>query len=275
MRRDRIIAREPRRPSGLRATPPSRASRPLRSGLLAGALLFSGALLALAAPLPAPTAAIAGKAKIAKPQNASPATSSLDEYLRRVRAENLGEPTSPGSTWSDTGRLARLSSDVRAFQVHDLIAVVVSENLSSETDGTIKGSRASAANSQITALLKAFSPTSAAANILGQSSSNSLDATAQSVHDSTLTTTLGGEVVEVLPNGVLAIEAARQVDFDQETQTIILRGLVRPEDVSANNQVLSTAISDLELEVRGKGILDDYTHRSNFIVRALERLLIF
>jgi flagellar L-ring protein precursor FlgH len=73
----------------------------------------------------------------------------------------------------------------------------------------------------------------------------------------------------------MVIEAARQVHFSQETQTIILRGLVRPEDVSAQNQVLSTAISSMELEVRGKGIVEDYTHRSNFIVRALESLLVF
>jgi flagellar L-ring protein precursor FlgH len=50
---------------------------------------------------------------------------------------------------------------------------------------------------------------------------------------------------------------------------------VRPEDVSSQNQVLSTAISSLELEVRGRGIIDDYTHRPNFFVRALESLLIF
>jgi flagellar L-ring protein FlgH len=205
----------------------------------------------------------------------SPAASSLDQYLLRARAEDLGAPESLGSTWSDTGRLARLSSDTRAFQIHDLIAVVVSENVAAETDGTVKGSRASAANSQITALLNAFSSSSAVANLLNQTSSKSLNATAQSINNSTLTTTLGGEVVEVLPNGVLVIQAARQVQFSQETQTIILRGLVRPEDVSPQNQVLSTAISSLELEVRGKGILDDYTHRPNFIVRALESLLVF
>ena len=34
---------------------------------------------------------------------------------------------------------------------------------------------------------------------------------------------------------------------------IKLRGLVRPEDVSNQNQVLSTAMTDLELEVTGKG----------------------
>ena len=79
----------------------------------------------------------------------------------------------------------------------------------------------------------------------------------------------------MLPNGMLVIEAARQVEFSQQTQTIILRGLVRPEDISQQNQVLSTAISSLELEVRGKGIINDYTYRQNALVRLLQKILIF
>ena len=82
-------------------------------------------------------------------------------------------------------------------------------------------------------------------------------------------------MIEVLPNGMLVVEAARQVEFSQQTQTIILRGLVRPEDISQQNQVLSTAISSLELEVRGKGIINDYTHRQNLLVRLLQKVLIF
>ena len=71
------------------------------------------------------------------------------------------------------------------------------------------------------------------------------------------------------------IEAARQVEFSQQVQTIILRGLVRPEDISQQNQVLSTAISSLELQVRGKGIINDYTHRQNVLVRLLQNILVF
>jgi flagellar L-ring protein precursor FlgH len=55
----------------------------------------------------------------------------------------------------------------------------------------------------------------------------------------------------------------------------MLRGLVRPEDISQQNQVFSTAISSLELEVRGKGIITDYTRRPNALVRLLQRVLIF
>jgi flagellar L-ring protein FlgH len=208
-------------------------------------------------------------------KKSDPATSALDAYLGRVHDQNLWAPASQGSTWSDTGRLAHLMSDVRAFQPHDLISVVVTESIVSTTNGSIAASRASAANSQITALLSAFSKSSSASNLLGQTSTKTLTGTAQAADNSTLTTTLGGTVIEVMPNGVMVIEAARQVHFSQETQTIILRGLVRPEDVSAQNQVVSTAISDMELQVVGKGIVEDYTHRPNFFVRAVESLLIF
>jgi flagellar L-ring protein precursor FlgH len=206
---------------------------------------------------------------------ADPASSAMDSYLKRVHAQDLSAPASPGSTWSDTGRLSRLMSDVRAFQPHDLISVVVTESIVSTANGSIQGARTSAANSQITALFSALSKSSSAANLLGATASDALTGTAQAADNSTLTTTLGGTVVEVLPNGVMVIEAARQVHFSQETQTIVLRGLVRPEDVSAQNQVVSTAISDMELQVVGKGIVEDYTHRPNFFVRALESLLIF
>jgi flagellar L-ring protein precursor FlgH len=82
-------------------------------------------------------------------------------------------------------------------------------------------------------------------------------------------------VANVLPNGMLVIEVVRQLTFNQQTQLIRLRGLVRPEDVNAQNQVMSTSITDMELEVVGKGIVNDATYRQNPLVRFLERLLVF
>lgn len=82
-------------------------------------------------------------------------------------------------------------------------------------------------------------------------------------------------MVDVLPNGMLVVQATRQLTFSQQTQLIKLRGLVRPEDVSAQNQVLSTAMTDLELEVTGRGIVTDSTYRQNPLVRWLERILVF
>jgi flagellar L-ring protein FlgH len=208
-------------------------------------------------------------------QEPNVAATSLKAYLERVRAENSNVQAAPGSIWTDSGRLTRMTTDVRAMRPHDLISVVVSESLAASTDGTVKNSRASNASSQISALFGLLHAGNAMQNLINQNSSSGLNAQGTSATNSSLSTTFGGQVIEVLANGTLVIEAARQVEFSQQTQTIVLRGLVRPEDISQQNQVLSTAISSLELEVRGKGIVSDYTRRQNALVRMLQKILIF
>jgi len=227
-------------------------------------------------PATAPTSSskVASLKKLLAPKPTIGATS-LASYLARVRAESsLAQPT-PGSIWFDSGRLTRMNSDARAMRPNDLISVVVSENLAASTDGQVKNSRASNASSQITSLFGLLKAGNALQNLVGQTSSSGLTAQGASATNSSLTTVLGGQVIEVLANGMLVIEAARQVEFSQQTQTIVLRGLVRSEDISQQNQVLSTAISSLELEVRGKGIVNDSTYRQNPLVRLLERIVIF
>ena len=63
--------------------------------------------------------------------------------------------------------------------------------------------------------------------------------------------------------------------MNNEKQTIILRGLVRPADIDPNNNVLSNAIGDLQLELRGKGVLSDGTRPPNIVWRTLLRLINF
>lgn len=214
------------------------------------------------------------KKKQTQPGNTPPDVA-LSQYIARVRAEKAAEVLTPGSIWSATGRLTNLVADVKATRAHDPIAVVVSESLAASTDGTVKNQRASAAVSQVSALLGKLSAGNALNNLLNQNSSSSLNAQGQSQTNSSITTTLGGEVADVLPNGMLVIQVVRQLTFNQQTQLIRLRGLVRPEDVNAQNQVMSTAITDMELEVVGKGIVNDATYRQNPVVRFIEKILVF
>jgi flagellar L-ring protein FlgH len=193
----------------------------------------------------------------------------------RVRAQQAAEVKTPGSIWSSEGRLVRLGTDAKAMRLHDVVSVVVTESLAASTDGQVKNSRSSNASSSITALFGKLRPGNAMQNLLNQNSASGLTAQGQSTTNSSLETTFGAEVVDVLPNGMLVVQATRQLTFSQQTQLIRLRGLVRPEDVSAQNQVLSTSMTDLELEVTGKGIVNDSTYRQNPLVRLLERLVVF
>lgn len=230
------------------------------------------AILALLLIALSPTS-FAGDKKKSMGIKPNPASEDLASYIAEVR-KMYPRQMDDGSIWSATGRLTSLPTDVKALNPHDLISIIISENLSASTGGTVKNSRASTAISQLSALFGAFSTSSAANNAVNQNASSSLNAQGQSVTDSSLNTTVGGEVVDVLPNGILVIEAARQLEFNQQTETIIMRGLVRPQDVNPQNQVMSTAISGLQVQVVGKGIVNDSTYRANPVVRILQRILI-
>jgi flagellar L-ring protein precursor FlgH len=235
-----------------------------RISLIIGSLLIAACGMTYAAATPKKSNGIQGATDRA-----------LSDYIARVRQQSEAEPHTMGSIWSDDGAFTRLASDVRAMHTHDLISIVVVEALSASTDGSVKNSRSSSANSQVASLFAKLSASNSLQNLVSQNSASALTAQGQSVTNSSLNTTVGGQVVSVLPNGILVIEAERQVAFNQQMQMIRLRGLVRPSDVNANNQVLSTAVTDLELEVVGKGIINDYTYRQNPLVRFLERLVIF
>jgi flagellar L-ring protein FlgH len=239
--------------------------------------VLSAALLVLAlVPIGAPAGA-QQKRKIpfipaAKP---TPPEEALHAYVDRVRAQQAAEVKTAGSIWSPEGRLVRLATDAKASRLHDVVSIVVTESLAASTDGQVKNSRASNANSGLTSLFGLLKSSNALQNLVGMRAGSGLAAQGQSTTNSSLATTFGGEVVDVLPNGLLVVQATRQLTFSQQTQLIKLRGLVRPEDVSAQNQVLSTAMTDLELEVIGKGIVNDSTYRQNPLVRWLQRALIF
>jgi flagellar L-ring protein FlgH len=237
----------------------------------ATAILGLGLIALLLAPLQIQGAK---KTKQQSPGN-SPPEQALNGYIERVRAQHAAEVATTGSIWSPEGRMVRLGTDAKAFRIHDVVSIVVVESLEASTDGQVKNMRASNASSSVTALFGALKPANNLQNLIGQNSSSGLTAQGQSTTNSSLMTTFGGEVIDVLPNGMLVVQATRQLTFSQQTQLIKLRGLVRPEDVSAQNQVLSTAMTDLELDVTGKGIVSDSTYRLNPLARWLERLLVF
>ncbi len=205
----------------------------------------------------------------------TPPEEALKAYVERVRAQQAAEVKTPGSIWSSEGRLVRLGTDAKAVRLHDVVSIVVTESLAASTDGQVKNSRASNASSGLTSLFGKLKTSNALQNLIGMTAASGLAAQGQSTTNSSLATTFGAEVVDVLPNGMLVVQATRQLTFSQQTQLIKLRGLVRPEDVSAQNQVQSTAMTDLELEVTGKGIVNDSTYRQNPVVRFLEKLLVF
>lgn len=62
-------------------------------------------------------------------------------------------------------------------------------------------------------------------------------------------------VTEILPNGDLVIVGTQQMLINGEETTIGVRGRVRPQDISAENAVLSSRIADAQIDYDGKGFV--------------------
>lgn len=200
---------------------------------------------------------------------------SLEEYLRRLPQEaTMPAATSLGSLWIDQGRMAELASDYKAHRVGDLITVLVVQSLQAENTGNVATDRTFSASSGIDALAGHIS-TSGVQNIFSPRSSQSLQGKAQATSTSSLRTSLTGYVVALLPSGTLVIEAQREIVMNNERQMVVLRGLVRPGDLSPDNAVVSNEIGNLELEIKGKGVVSDGTRPPNVLMRWLLRLVGF
>ena len=194
--------------------------------------------------------------------------SPLSEYLKAYLGLNTQKPSVPGSLWSDDSPLAELSADNKAKHVDDVITIRIAEQTLAESKADITSQRKFQTDSAITGLLGQIG-TAGVNPLLAANSNSSLTGKGQASSQSQLRTSLAGRVVSVLPNGTMVLEAERRLRLNNETQTIVLRGMVRPADVFADNSVLSTSLANLEIELKGKGAVSDATRPPNPITRAL------
>lgn len=72
---------------------------------------------------------------------------------------------------------------------------------------------------------------------------------------SKMSATMSVVVKQVLSNGNLVIEGRRSLITNKQTQTLVLSGVVRQEDVGADNTVSSAKIAEAEIKMDGSGLI--------------------
>jgi flagellar L-ring protein precursor FlgH len=230
-------------------------------------LIFAGAILVAVAPL--------GATKNKK-KNDSSGEAPLDRYVSEAEARSaVAPPATPGAIWQAGSRLADSARDIRASQVDDVLTIVVAEQASAVSTGATKTQRTSAATSSLASvpgIPKTAAALTSLANIAGNQTLNGQGTTSRTT---TLTATMTARVTHVLPNGLLVVEATKNVEINGERQTIIVHGVVRPADIDTTNSVQSNRLGELDLRVNGKGVVGDAIRRPFILYRLLLGLLPF
>jgi flagellar L-ring protein precursor FlgH len=202
--------------------------------------------------------------------------SALDQTLQQLAAtQGERQAVQPGSLWTPTSLFSDLTADLRARRVGDIVTILVQERASAVSSGTVKTQRNANVAASVTAAGGITRPTGALANLAKASTNTALDGQGTTTRDTTLNATISAVVTQVLPNGSLVIQGAKNVKINSENQVLGLRGIVRPVDLSNANTVSSDRIAQMELQVNGKGVVADSVRRPFILYRLILGLLPF
>lgn len=192
------------------------------------------------------------------------------DYVARMQQQSPPQPAdvSLGSLWTANGALTNLQADYKASRLNDLLTIVVVQRTTAQATGNVGTQRDFNTTSGISGLAGHIS-TSGITNLLTAQSSSKLKGAGSTDASTTMNTNLAGRVIAVLPNGNLIVEAERLVAINNQKETMLVRGVLRPGDVRPDNSALSTVLSNLEVELKGKGVVSDATRPPNPLVRAL------
>lgn len=192
------------------------------------------------------------------------------EYLANVSQSvvNTSLRRTPGSLWSPNGLMVEPAADYKAHALNDIVTVVVSVQTTAAQSGSVDSERNFNTNSAISGMAGELS-TKGTNPLLAASSSTTLKGTGSTNSSTAFSTSLTGQVISVLPNGNLVIEAHRQIDMNNQHEEVIVRGIARPGDITPSNSVASSSMSALEIELKGKGIISDSVRPPNALTRAI------
>ncbi len=224
------------------------------------------------------------------------ANTSADEVLTSdgptssLMAKALSAPTDDLKTNETPHALQKFSmfaiaeAQQASFHEHDLIQIIVSESSRAKSKHKLKADK----EYDITADISAW-PALSLRDLLdlqiaaGRTSglprldigfSNEFNGKADYQRTDDFTARLTAEVIEVLPNGNLVLEARSFIKLDEEESTISVTGICRPNDISANNTVLSHSLHDLKIEKMNKGELKK-ANKKGFISKVLDAVFAF
>jgi flagellar L-ring protein precursor FlgH len=189
-------------------------------------------------------------------------------YLESARRTPPAPAAGPSIDW-----VSNLGLDRRARAVNDLVTIRVVESIEGAGSADSALDKNSSANAGVGSLFGVTKkvPGIDPGNLVGASADTKFKGSGATSRSGTLSATITARVLEVLPNGDLVLEGAREIEINGDRQMVVLTGVARPRDVSDQNVVLSPAIGQLRIRYFGRGLMKDNL-RPGWLIRVLNKV---
>jgi len=166
------------------------------------------------------------------------------------------------SLW--TGARGSLLGDRRAIERGDILTVVIEIDDSAEISNSSDRSRAASQDFGVPQLfgvpqyVDPYLPAGASLGNAVEIDSSSMATGNGSVsRNEQLTLRVAATIIDVLPNGVLAIEGSQEVRVNFELRELLVTGFVRPADITRQNEITYDKIASARISYGGRGQITD------------------
>lgn len=150
-----------------------------------------------------------------------------------------------------------LFSDNRARGIGDIVTVNISESteITGTEDSSADSSNSHSINLDTSSFLTKVKDISGYLPNITADTSHSFSGKGDYESNRNINLELTAVVTEILANGNLIIEGNRDVNINSEKYNIKLSGIVRPIDISIDNEIQSSSIANASITLEGKGFL--------------------
>ena len=169
----------------------------------------------------------------------------------------------PNTLWR-TGSRA-FFKDLRANQVGDIVTVNINVNDNAAIENESTRSRTTSEDASVPALLgyqaalNAVLPEAvAAASLLDIDSATTNTGTGSIERDEAIELQVAAIVTQVLPNGNLVLHGRQEIRVNYEVREIQIVGVIRPEDITNQNNIPHEKIAELRVSYGGRGHISDF-----------------
>lgn len=178
--------------------------------------------------------------------------------------DNFNEtPThKPNSLWQSGART--FFKDTKARSIGDILKVKINIRDKATLNNSSKTKRIDNENITAPQILGGLETPIAAAvgvNLVNPftniTEAGNTEGTGNIARNEDISTEIAAMVMQILPNGNLVIKGSQQVKINYEVREVTIAGIVRQDDISADNTVSSDQIAEARIAYGGKGTLSD------------------
>lgn len=179
-----------------------------------------------------------------------------DPFFAPIMPEIPAEDVVTTGSLYKTGWSNGLYSDTKARRVGDIITVLLQENTQASKTAKTETKKETDATLSPLVGLNGVAPTIGGNTLqLGLESDGQFKGDAKSNQSNSLNGQISVHVLRALPNGNLIIRGEKWLTLNTGQEFIRLTGIVRAQDISAENTIESTRVANARISYSGKGSL--------------------